>query len=405
MATYTFETMTSEDAEGFLAGDTLSFSSTSATAGTVTVTNSALGFTTITSGGISLSFPAAELANAAAIKFTAGEDTYLSLGTSGNDTISIDEVNNGNYAYGFAGDDSIEGNSGADNIFGAAGDDTIQGFGGHDNIFGGAGDDSINGGDGNDHIYGFGLTGDPSTDGDDSIDGGAGNDYIQGNAGEDTLDGGNDSDRINGGADNDVIYGSDGNDTVNGNKGEDDIEGNSGNDSLRGGADNDTVSGDSGNDVILGDLGDDFIDGGDGIDLLTGGAGDDVFFFDVGDVGTPETEDEDSDVFGLVDTITDFTDGEDLLDLPTTIGQAADSADVLHATDGITLSSLTAATVYAQQLLDNNDGSVVDIAALQVGADTYLFYNDAAGATINSVIKLSGVDAADITSDDIVGAA
>jgi len=398
MATYTFETMTDAEAEAFAPGDTLTFNSATATAGTVSVTNSALGFTTITSGTISHSFPAAALSDAAAIKFTAGEDTYLSLGTSGGEFFSIDEANNGNYAYGFAGDDSIRGNDGNDNIFGAAGDDTIQGNDGNDNIFGGAGDDSLSGGEGNDHLYGFGLTGDPTTDGVDSIRGGNGNDYIQGNAGEDSLYGDGGADRINGGGDNDYIQGGSENDTVNGNKGEDTIYGESGNDSLRGGADNDFIGGDSGNDVILGDLGDDTVDGGDGIDVLTGGAGDDVFLFNVDDSGTASS-DEDSDVFGLVDTITDFTDGEDLLDLPTTIGQTA--GDVLHATAGITLSSLTAATDYAQQLLDNHAG-VVDVAALQVGADTYLFYNDQAGATIDSIIKLTGVDAADITTADIV---
>lgn len=402
MATYIFEEMTSEDAENFAPGDTLRFSSASATPANVSVSSTGLDITFVTSGGKTLAFTGADLAGAGSIDFVssfiAGTDSTIVLGDGTGNDLDFSGNADGNYAYGFAGDDSIAAGSGADNVFGGTGDDTIQGNDGHDNIFGGAGDDSINGGDGNDHIYGFGLTGDPSTDGDDSIDGGAGNDYIQGNAGADTLDGGADSDRINGGADNDVIYGSGGNDTVNGNKGEDDIEGDSGNDSLRGGADNDTVSGDSGNDVILGDLGDDTIDGGDGVDLLTGGAGDDVFVFDVSDSGLP-SDDEDSDVFGLVDTVTDFTDGEDLLDLPTTIGQA--DGDVLHATAGITLSSLDAATVYAQQLLDNHAG-VVDVAALQVGADTYLFYNDAAGATINSIVKLSGVTAADITEDDIV---
>jgi hypothetical protein len=42
------------------------------------------------------------------------------------------------------------------------------------------------------------------------------------------------------------------------------------------------------------------------------------------------------------------------------------------------------------------------VAVLNVGSDTYLFYNDAGGATVDAMLKLSGVDAATITSSDFV---
>ena len=82
-----------------------------------------------------------------------------------------------------------------------------------------------------------------------------------------------------------------GNDILNGGAGDDLIAGDSGNDTIDGGADDDTITGDAGNDTITGGTGD---------DTMTGGTGDDTFVFAAGDGS---------------DTITDFTDGEDLIDL------------------------------------------------------------------------------------------
>jgi hypothetical protein len=64
------------------------------------------------------------------------------------------------------------------------------------------------------------------------------------------------------------------------------------------------------------------------------------------------------------------------------------------------LTSVAAGLTYAQQLLDAHSGTT-DVAALNVGSDTYLFYNaSGGGATIDSLIKLTGVDAANITIAD-----
>lgn len=402
MATYIFEEMTAEDAENFEPGDILRFSSAAATPENISVSSTGLDVTFVTSGGKTLAFSGADLAGGEiqlVSSFIAGTDSTVVVGDGTANTITFFGNTGGNYAYGFAGDDSIGGGSGADNIFGGTGDDSLGGNDGHDNLFGGAGDDTLYGGAGNDHLYGFGLTGDPSTDTNDYIEGDSGNDYIQGNAGEDTLYGDDGSDRINGGGDNDIIYGGSENDTVNGNKGEDTIYGESGNDSLRGGADNDLVSGDAGNDVILGDLGDDTIDGGDGIDILTGGAGADVFVFGAGDSPAAST-DPDSDIFGLVDTITDFTAGTDVLDL--NLVDLDDEAKILLQGDGVTFSSASAAQTYATTFLSGEDAG--SIAAIQVGADTYLFYDSdgeyTVDTTIDSVIKLTGVTAADLTGAD-----
>ena len=60
-----------------------------------------------------------------------------------------------------------------------AGNDTIDGAGGKDNIKGGDGDDDIQGGEGNDKIDGG--------NGDDIVDGGEGNDKVKGGKGADTF--------------------------------------------------------------------------------------------------------------------------------------------------------------------------------------------------------------------------
>ena len=101
-----------------------------------------------------------------------------------------------------------------------------------------------------------------------------------------SLGAGNDTFR--GGAGNDTGFGMDGRDFLMGITGDDVLYGGGGNDKLYGGAGQDTLDGGDGNDVI---------NGGKGQDIRTGGAGADVFVFGL-------TEDS-------LDTITDFTSGED----------------------------------------------------------------------------------------------
>lgn len=96
---------------------------------------------------------------------------------------------------------------------------------------------------------------------------------VSGTPNNDTLTGSNDSDIINGFGGDDVLAGLQGNDVLNGGAGNDNLSGNRGNDFLRGGAGNDT---------------------------LTGGAGRDTFVLGVG-LG--------------VDTIVDFTKGQDSIQL------------------------------------------------------------------------------------------
>lgn len=275
-------------------------------------------------------------------------------------------------------------------MIGTAAADQINGLGGHDNIFGGGDGDQLDGGDGNDHLYGFNITGDPTTDGDDTIRAGAGVDYVQGNAGDDVIYGDDGADRLNGGAGDDIILGGDGNDSINGNKGEDYVSAGIGNDTLRGGQGDDEMNGDEGQDVLSGDLGNDMIFGGAGQDSLSGGQGGDIFAFFAGHA------EYGADTF---DAILDFEDGVDKIRINSGIGTAA--GDVLQVAGGTSFATVAGALARAKQLLDAHAGTL-DVAVLQVGSDSYLFYNDSDGATINSIVRISGVTPDKITSADFV---
>ena len=222
----------------------------------------------------------------------------------------------------------------------------------------------------------------------DVISGGDGSDYLQGNAGNDTMDGGDGSDRINGGADNDAISGGDGNDSVNGNLGNDTIDGGFGNDSIRGGKGDDLIAGGDGFDTLLGDIGNDTLEGGHYGDLLTGGDGADTFRFN-------RSAGSDSDYIGMplyTDEITDFTRGTDHIDLefaPAAI-LVGSSSDMVHA------------ILDARDLMMAHDG-FGEVAAMQVGSDTYLVSSGAGLSDFaDLLIKLDGVAASTLATGDFV---
>jgi len=187
---------------------------------------------------------------------------------------------------GIQGDNRLNGGPGSDFFQTFAGTDVIAGGGGNDLIRTGGGNDSIGGGDGNDTIF--------SGSASDAVAGGTGDEFIYGGKADDLVDGGDGNDVLLGDRGNDTVLGGSGSDTVFGNQGNDVVSGGDGNDSLFGGKDNDSVNGGSGNDFISGDR---------GSDVLTGGAGSDTFYFfsSGGEYG--------------VDTITDFTPGEDKIRL------------------------------------------------------------------------------------------
>lgn len=200
---------------------------------------------------------------------------------------------------------------GNDNITGTANDDTINGLGGNDVIAGAGGNDTIDGGGQSDRLFG--------DQGDDILIGGNGWDWLEGRADNDHLDGGFGYDRLRGG---------------------------NGDDTLVGGFGFDILEGGSGDDVMQGDNGEDRLIGGAGRDVMTGGLHADRFVFQaVGDSG----------LWGAADLITDFTQGEDIIDL--------------SAIDAITGGSNDAFTFIGRASFSGTAG---ELRFYQSGGNTYL---------------------------------
>lgn len=124
-------------------------------------------------------------------------------------------------AYGFGGDDMLQGGHNNDYLDGGWGYDYLWGFGGNDSLFGGweSTGNYMVGGDGDDYMLGslgsdrmFGGNGHDTIDGyfgDDLLYGENGQDVMYGSYGNDYLDGGLDWDRLYGGADSDSLNGGD----------------------------------------------------------------------------------------------------------------------------------------------------------------------------------------------------
>ena len=172
----------------------------------------------------------------------------------------------------------------------------------------------------------------------------------RGGAGMDTAYGGDGNDSISGGAFHDIVYGGEGNDVLSGDGGKDVLFGDSGDDTLNGGDWDDDLIGGDGADVLNGGNGNDALSGvnfsrevspeeidllrdegtpltglslsdaADGADTLDGGAGSDFLLLGAGDTGTGGGG---QDSFALymsqnaegVTSITDFTPGEDVVQL------------------------------------------------------------------------------------------
>lgn len=89
------------------------------------------------------------------------------------------------------------------------------------------------------------------TSGADTYTTGLGNDVLNGNDGDDVLTGGGGHDTLDGGAGNDTLYGGDGDDTLFGQGGYDRLEAGAGHDRLIAGVNKDWLVGGSGNDTFL----------------------------------------------------------------------------------------------------------------------------------------------------------
>ena len=135
----------------------------------------------------------------------------------------------------------------------------------------------------------------------------------------------------------------DGNDVLKGNELGNELEGNSGDDRMYGYAGEDTLEGGPGADRLYGSAGDDTLTGGPGNDRLSGGADADVFVFTPGDGD---------------DTITDFTRGEDKIDLSAFSLDEPIDLSMTTSADGVTLD------------LPGADGGTVLLAGLDTNPGT-----------------------------------
>lgn len=183
-------------------------------------------------------------------------DDYVNVGASGS------------LVRAGGGKDTVLGNEGKDTLYGDAGNDLIDGLTGNDALYGGDGHDTLVGVDGDDVLWG--------ENGNDILNGGGGNDLLRGHTGNDTLNGGNGNDTLSGGEGSDLLIGGDGHDRMAGDQGDD------------------TIVASQGNDVITGDYGPG--------DQSQRPRGKDVFVFNVTNKA-------------YLTTITDFTSGEDKIDL------------------------------------------------------------------------------------------
>lgn len=189
----------------------------------------------------------------------ADNNTIFERAVTPDDYARILDLDPGEFGTGLPADTgpiAIEGTDGPDDLEGTSADDLMTGLGGNDEIRGRKGNDQIDGDDGNDELRG--------DKGSDTVDGGAGNDTVRGDGGADFVSGGDGDDRVRGGKGKDEVSGGDG---------------------------DDRVDGQNGNDILNGNA---------GSDIYNGGAGADTFVFEAD---------------GVRDTIKDFQDGLDLIDI------------------------------------------------------------------------------------------
>jgi Ca2+-binding RTX toxin-like protein len=201
---------------------------------------------------------------------TAAVTVNLTTGTATGTATGTDTLSNIEDVRGSTFNDSITGSTAANKLEGNAGNDTLTGGDGNDTLDGGAGDDRLDGGAGNDQLFGG--------SGNDTLLGGAGSDFLEGGAGNDSIDGGVITDRLGYSDSNTVSYqnatgavnidlsgitgtGSTGTGTATGGDGTDTLQNIFG---VRGSAYADTLTGSAAMtfEMFEGGLGDDTIDGG-----------------------------------------------------------------------------------------------------------------------------------------------
>ena len=337
-----------------------------------------------------------------------GEGNDAVRGGSGHDFVNGGTGND--LLLGDTGNDHIVGSVGDDHLWGGEGNDILRGSDGDDVLIGGAGDDTMIGGAdadtfvysaeaGDDVIYEFEVDKDvidlrllpeaiafadldivDKEDGSgvcithDTLDGSI---ELRGIAASElsasnfalpdgtpptfhdherpVLLGDSDGNSLVGGGRADVILGGEGNDHIEGKEGADDLFGEEGNDTVEGGAGADRLFGGEGDDTLDGGTENDFLHGGEGDDELRGGNGADVFAFGA-ECG--------------YDTVVDFADGEDRIDLSALAGIAG--------FDDLQIANYANTAVI--DLTSHGGGTIrlEDTAADNLDAEDFVFYEPAA---------------------------
>ncbi|MYH69141.1 MAG: hypothetical protein F4147_03200 [Gammaproteobacteria bacterium] len=242
-------------------------------------------------------------------------------GTSrGNSLTGTDETEK---IHGLGGNDYLYGHGGDDELYGGTGNDTLNGGAGADRLAGGDGDDTASysgspagvtvrlhdpaprGGDAEGDIFARTVTFAYADNGrraevelPDIIN-------LRGSDHDDILAGDQRANNLFGGRGDDTLYGGPGGDdtiidTMDGGQGDDRLFGGRGDDDLYGGEGSDALKGGAGSDELWGGSGADVLDGGAGADVLDGGIGFDTFIFAPGHGE---------------DAITDFRNGNDVIDI------------------------------------------------------------------------------------------
>ena len=377
-------------------------------------------------------------------QYVGGGIETLEFGSEETFTIGLNASVGNDFIAGSSGNDTVDGGDGNDALFGDDGDDVLNGQAGDDYLSGGAGADVLDGGDGEDRLSGG--------SGNDTLIGGAGNDELFGGAGDDLLQGGSGDDIYDfdaGDGAGNVISDSSGTDRI---ELADDIDLGVG--TVRNGDDlvlafgsggtagvtiqgqfagsqveaitvdgfvfhiggatgpqldgtdfaellagtdgsDDTISGGANRDMLFGGGGNDILTGGANDDLLVGGAGSDVFRYEStddllhvtinGQLGSLFPEG------APLDTIVDFTAGEDLL-----LFDGADWASLGPVIQGSNFSIIAGAwdgaNAGTNTAFDNGSSALI-----YSQADQVLYYDDnGAGAGYYAVASVGEPGAADI---------
>jgi Ca2+-binding RTX toxin-like protein len=345
-----------------------------------------------------------------------------------------------NAIHGGDGNDSISAGLGADSLFGGKGNDTLNGGDGIDTADYSQIDTGVKIDLGGNKVTGLTstsklLVGTDKTSNIENALGGSGDDLLIASSKGSLLDGGDGNDTLKGGSKSDTLYGGDGNDIVSAGSGNDEIVGGdgAGDDTYDGGAGIDTVrysSATSGitvdltltlanatstlgsdlagigtdkltniENIIAGDYDDTLMgnklnnrfEGGDGDDSLNGGLGNDTL---IGGDG------EDTFIFNTklnkssnVDTITDFSHTDDVIQLALSLFTNIKGGDNLFNASDLLVSSWTA----KQKVNATSDAHLI------FNTTNQGLYYDADGSGKGLAIQfatltgLSSIDASDFT--------